>query len=73
LNLHPNEPHKPPFGLLVLLFSVANSAVGGLHYRAEVEGFTWWVLLLVGGSPRELVCGFGNEGVVLNEGAVDNA
>ena len=28
-------------------------------------------LLLVGGSPRELVCGFGNEGVVLNEGAGD--
>jgi len=36
-----------------------------------VEGFIWWVLLLVGGSPRELVCDFGNEGVVLNEGAVD--
>src|SRR5215467_8340871 len=31
----------------------------------------WWVLLLVGGSPRGLVRGFGNEGVVLNEGAGD--
>ena len=30
-----------------------------------------WVLLLVGGSLRGLVCGFGNEGVVLNEGAGD--
>ena len=28
-------------------------------------------LLLVGGSPEGLVCGFGNEGVVLNEGAGD--
>ena len=25
----------------------------------------------MGGSPRGLVCGFGNEGVVLNEGARD--
>ena len=40
-------------------------------HRAEVEGFIWWVLLLVCGSPRGLVCGFGNEGVVLNEGARD--
>src|SRR5260370_31860721 len=46
LNLHPNEPHKPPFGLLVLLFSAPKSALGGLHrgaacmprLGAEVEG-----------------------------------
>ena len=36
-----------------------------------MEGIIWWVLLLVGGSPRGLVRGFGNEGVVLNEGAGD--
>ena len=30
------------------------------------------VLLLVGGSPRWLVRGFGNESVVFNEGAVDH-
>src|SRR5207244_1609373 len=38
--------------------------------RARVNA-SLWVLLRVGGSLRGLVCGFGNEGVVLNEGAGD--
>src|SRR5260370_21639008 len=60
LNLHPNEPHKPPFGLLVLLFSGHKSALGGLHrataslppLAAVVVEVGGGVLLLVGGSSR---------------------
>ena len=63
---------------IFLLFHLFLSLVGGPHggRRAHTpptaqswKDFRGGFLLLVGGSPRELVRGFGNEGVVLNEGA----